>query len=62
MARKSVKSPSRPDTHIVLYCHEEQTYQIDPGKRKVYRRFVEIESSRAFQIFTSWRATQSLHL
>lgn len=62
MPRKSAKNPPRPDTHMVLYNHGEQTYQIDPGKRKVYRRFVEIESARAFEIFTSWRATKGVHL
>jgi hypothetical protein len=34
----------------------DRTYQIDPTKQKVYRRFVEIESAKAFEILTTWRS------
>ena len=30
------------------------TYQIDPQRRKVYRRFVEVETSRASQIMADF--------
>ena len=43
-------------TPIVNFKYENRTYQIDPQLRKVYRRFVEIETSRAAQIFSFWRS------
>ena len=30
--------------------------QIDPERRKVYRRFVEIETAKAAEIFSTWRS------
>jgi hypothetical protein len=40
---------------IVDFEFEDRTYQIDPGQKKVYRRFVEIETAKAFEIFATWR-------
>jgi len=42
---------------VVDYSYGTQTYQIDPERQKVYRRFVEIETGRASTIFASWRAS-----
>jgi len=50
--RKADVKPLR----IVQYDFENLTYQIDPGRNKVYRRFVEIETAKAFAILASWRA------
>jgi hypothetical protein len=47
--------PMRPMA-IVTFEFDEHTYQIDPGRKKVYRRFVEIETSRAAEILSRWRA------
>jgi hypothetical protein len=44
---------------IVTVEIEHRTYQIDPEQRKVYRRFVEIETSKAAEIFSIWRAQQA---
>ena len=54
MPRK--KTVERPATPIVNFDFEDRTYQIDPGRQKVYRRFVEIETSKAFEILSTWRA------
>jgi hypothetical protein len=54
MPRKRVDD--RPTTPIVNFNFEDRTYQIDPGRKKVYRRFVEIETSKAFEILSTWRA------
>jgi hypothetical protein len=43
---------------IVNFDFEDRTYQIDPNRKKVYRRFVEIETSKAFEILSTWRAAQ----
>lgn len=41
---------------MVTFDFENRTYQIDPSRRKVYSRFVEIETSKAFEIFCYWRS------
>jgi len=55
MARKPAQLLVEP--RIVNFDFEDRTYQIDPQLRKVYRRFVEIETSRASQIISVWRST-----
>jgi len=57
MPRKRVQ-PIVERVPIVTFQFEERTYQIDPNQRKVYRRFVEIETSKAAEIFSNWRAQQ----
>lgn len=54
MPRK--KLPLTEPESMVVFKHENCTYQIDPAHRKVYQRFVEIETSRAAQIISVWRA------
>lgn len=44
---------------IVNFEFDEHTYQIDPGRKKVYNRFVEIETARAAEILSVWRAARS---
>jgi hypothetical protein len=44
---------------MVSFEFERRTYQIDPGLRKVYRRFVEIETAKAAEIFSLWRAGEA---
>ena len=56
MPRKiTAKSASPIRTPIVNFEFQDRTYQIDPRQKKVYRRFVEIETAKAFEIFSSWR-------
>jgi hypothetical protein len=55
MARKRNKASVEP-TPIVNFTFQDRIYQIDPGRKKVYRRFVEIETSKASEIFSIWRA------
>lgn len=55
MPRKTrVQNDSEP--LVVDFQFENRTYQIDPDRQKVYRRFVEIETSKAFEIFSTWRS------
>lgn len=55
MARKSkTTEPGK----IVTFDFQDRTYQIDPKQKKVYRRFVEIETSKAFEILANWRSLQ----
>ncbi len=46
-------------TPIVSFEFQDRTYQIDPNQKKVYRRFVEIETSKAVEIFSIWRASRA---
>lgn len=57
MARKRPKPDG--ERAIVNFDFQDHTYQIDPQRQKVYRRFVEIETSKAMQIFSVWRAEQA---
>jgi hypothetical protein len=57
MPRKRTPVVSEPKV-MVDFEFQQRTYQIDPGLKKVYRRFVEIETSRAWEIFSTWRARQ----
>jgi len=53
MARKRIRKTE--PTRIVNIDIDDRTYQIDPDRGKVYRRFVEIETSKACQILSIWR-------
>jgi hypothetical protein len=59
VARKKPTVKVEPKTRVIDYDFEAQTYQIDPDRHKVYRRFVEIETGRASAIFASWRASNA---
>jgi len=53
VAKKKIEIEARP---IVNFNVGDRTYQIDPGRNKVYRRFVEIETAKAFEILSTWRS------
>ena len=58
--KAKAKAEDKQDTTpIVTFEFQDRTYQIDPGLRKVYRRFVEIETSKAAEIFSIWRAASA---
>ena len=56
MPRKRTKRNLDSNAPMINFSHEDRTYQIDIDQKKVYRRFVEIETSKAFEIFSIWRA------
>ena len=58
MARKRIAKTLTPPT-IVSFDFENRTYQIDADQKKVYRKFVEIETSKASTILSVWRAQVS---
>ncbi len=57
MATKKSPIKVEPEVRVIDYSFGSHTYQIDPERQKVYRRFVEIETGRASTIFASWRAS-----
>lgn len=52
--RKSPSSSAPAQRSFIDYRFEDTTYQIDTARRKVYRSFVEVETSRASQIIASF--------
>ncbi len=34
------------------------SYQIDPGRRKVYQRWIEVETAKTFLIMGAWNQAQ----
>ena len=59
MASKKTTAKVEPKVQVINFSFGTQTYQIDPERQKVYRRFVEIETGRASTIFASWRASNA---
>jgi hypothetical protein len=55
MPRQRPPRRTEPET-LVTFRLDDRTYQIDTDRRKVYRGFVEIETSRAVWILAQWRA------
>lgn len=53
--KRTLKNGAEQRVPIVNFEFQDRTYQIDPGSKKVYRRFVEIETAKAFEIFSVWR-------
>ena len=56
MAQRKANGKKASPVQVVTYRIGMHTYQIDTDRQKVYRQFVEIETSRAFEIYASWRA------
>jgi len=55
MARKP-QNTAAAKSEIIDFDFGKRTYQIDPMRKKVYRRFVEIETSKACEILSLWRS------
>ena len=41
---------------MVDFSYDNTSYQIDTKRRKVYRRWVEVESARTYLIMSAWSA------
>ena len=59
VAQRKTNGKTVAKAQVVIYRVGAQTYQIDTDRQKVYRQFVEIETSRAFEIYSSWRAANA---
>jgi hypothetical protein len=46
----------QPLPSIVEFAYDNTSYQIDPLRRKVYRKWVEVESARTYLIMSAWSA------
>ena len=45
-----------PDSPIVEFAYDNTSYQIDTERRKVYRKWIEVESARTYLIMSAWSA------
>jgi hypothetical protein len=45
-----------PDSSIVEFAYDNTSYQIDTERRKVYRKWIEVESARTYLIMSAWSA------
>jgi hypothetical protein len=59
MTHKSTRRKADTKGVVVNFVFGDRTYQIDPQRQKVYRRFVEIETSKAFEIYSRWRSSEA---
>lgn len=57
MPRKPDRSKVQNTGNIVNFSLDNRTYQIDPDRKRVYRAFVEIETSKAVEIYSRWRTS-----
>ena len=51
---------SRTKEVFVNFNVGDRIYQIDPQRQKVYRQFVQIETSKASEIYAVWRSQNAL--
>jgi len=43
-----------PAPTVVDFAYDNMSYQIDTQRRKVYRKWVEVESARTYLIMSAW--------
>jgi hypothetical protein len=52
--KKSGKAMPAPAPTVVDFAYDNTNYQIDTQRRKVYRKWVEVESARTYLIMSAW--------
>lgn len=58
--RVSQKSqPSAAKNGMIDFNYGNTLYQIDPKRRKVYRRWIEVETSKTFLIMGAFNSSQA---
>jgi hypothetical protein len=53
MKKIPLKRPA-PSVTVVDFAYDNTNYQIDTARRKVYRKWVEVESARTYLIMSAW--------
>jgi len=54
--KKGTPKRQAPASQIVEFAYDNTSYQIDTQRRKVYRKWVEVESARTYLIMSAWAA------
>ena len=52
------RQPSKPLNGMVDFNYANVSYQIDPTRRKVYLRWIEVETAKTCMIMGAWTQTQ----
>jgi len=52
--KKATRSRTAEIPAIVEFDYDNMNYQIDPLRRKVYRKWIEVESARTYLIMSAW--------
>jgi len=60
-ARSGKRQASTIQNGMINFDFANVSYQIDPNRRKVYHRWVEVETAKTFQIMGAWSQAQSSH-
>ncbi len=55
----SKKQSSRQQNGMVDFSYANVSYQIDPTRRKVYQRFIEVETAKTCLIMGAWTQLQA---
>jgi len=58
-AVRSRKPSSKPKNGMVDFSFANVSYQIDPTRRKVYHRFIEVETAKTCLIMGAWTQLQT---
>ncbi len=54
--KKANQSKADRTVPFVEFDYDNLNYQIDPQRRKVYRKWIEVESARTYLIMSAWSA------
>ena len=54
--KKGIAKGSERAVGIVEFAYDNTSYQIDTQRRKVYRKWIEVESARTYLIMSAWSA------
>jgi hypothetical protein len=57
--RAAKKKSGSKSNGMIEFSYGDVSYQIDPGRRKVYRRWIEVETAKTFVIMSAWNQTQA---
>jgi hypothetical protein len=52
--KKAAQERPAPAEKVVDFAYDNTNYQIDTQRRKVYRKWVEVESARTYLIMSAW--------
>jgi len=58
-AQAGKKQPARIHNGMISFDFANVSYQIDPSRRKVYHRWIEVETAKTCQIMGAWSQAQS---
>jgi hypothetical protein len=54
----SKKKSSKQSNGMIDFSYANVSYQIDPTRRKVYHRFIEVETAKTCLIMGAWNQAQ----